>query len=638
MPVEMSDLIDQLPLFLRRPDPNVYMSDNYVVVDFETTTLDKGSPYNPDNKMVCSGYKLGPNHPYVVDPDEIHFKLGNEFQQSHLVDCIEKADFFVAHFSKFEYGWLERCGLPLEKALAFCTMIAEYVLLSNRANPSMLGLNACLKRRGMKTKDELGTKILKAGMCPSEWPVTWLEKYQKDDVIRTETLFLHQRQALLTGGNLMTSFTRNIFTAPIVDIEKNGMHLDAKRVDVLYREALRSQNSLITSIEKFLRGANPRSPAQMRKVLYEDLKFSKPPKHKAALWGKPDSNGVRHPTTSPDYISSLKPRSKRQREFQRLQKALSKVNAALSKSLDKFHTCCEETDDHILTAELNQCVTKTQRLSSTGKNYRAQMQNFARDFKPLFSARHENWEIGEIDQAQLEYRVAVYLGKDDAGLQDILNDVDAHAFTASHIWPEKFGSLDEKSLEYKDMRTDAKSRTFKPLYGGESGTPEEVRYYKAFKEKHKGITAAQTSWKHKCVQDGKFQIPSGLIFYFPNTKILEDGYITNSTNICNYPVQSFATADIVPIGVTYQWHLTRAASLQSFLINTIHDSAIAEVHPDEKQEFAEIGEFAHTECVIEYLKDVYHVDFNVPLEAEVEFNKNWASTPDWEEKYLTQAA
>jgi len=125
------------------------------------------------------------------------------------------------------------------------------------------------------------------------------------------------------------------------------------------------------------------------------------------------------------------------------------------------------------------------------------------------------------------------------------------------------------------------------------------------------------------------------MFYFPNTRVQEDGYITNSTNICNYPVQCVATADIVPIGVVYQWHLMRVAELESYLINTVHDSSVGEVHPGEVEVFKEIGEWAFTTLIYEYLDRVYGIDFNVPLAAECKMSENWSDTEEWREKYLT---
>lgn len=631
----IESLVKQLPHFLLDLNPEIFLSDNYVVLDFETTIIDKGSPYVSENSIVCSSWKCGPSHEAFTG--QSRYLQANEFNQQELVDAILSADFWVAHNTKFEYGWLERCALPLEATLGFCTMLAEYVLLGNRSNPQMLSLERCLKRRKMKTKAGIGKQLLKAGICPSTWPERWLKPYSLQDTDGGEELFLSQRKALVQYDKLKTLFTRCIFTAPLVDIEKNGMHLDPDRSPKLQKDYNVELSRLRGEIDKITGGANPGSHPQMRKVLYEDLKFPKPAIKDKKFWGKPDKEGNPVPTTSNDYIETLKGGTQKQKKFLKLKGEHSKVVAALTKCLNKFTDCINETDDHILTAAMNQAVTVTQRLSSSGKNYKAQFQNFPRIFKPLFSARHEGWSMVEIDQAQLEYRVAVWYGQDKNGLDDILNQVDSHSITATTIFGKRFVEEPVASIR-KQIRTEAKAHTFKPLYGGKSGTPDEVRYYEAFEAKHYGVVAAQKEWKKSALNTGKVTIPSGLTFYFPGTKILDNGYITNSTNICNYPVQSLATADIVPVGVTYQWHLMRIARLVSFLVNTIHDSSLGEVHPDEIEIYGKIGEYAFVDLVYTYLTKVYDIDFNVPLEAEVEVNKNWSDNADWREKYLHEKA
>jgi DNA polymerase I-like protein with 3'-5' exonuclease and polymerase domains len=630
--IKPEELTNELPLFLRELNPELYLSDNYVVLDFETTILDKGSPYNKDNSIVCSSWVCGRGHK-DYDSHRVKYHKGNEFQQDRLVRAVESADFWVAHNSKFEYGWLERCGVPLESTLAFCTMLAEYVLLSNRGNPSMLSLERCLQRRRLGGKEVLGKKLLAAEVCPSTWPERWLKPYSLADSVAGERLFLDQRKALAQQGRLGVCLTRNIFTAPLVDIEKNGMHLDPVRSLILQKKYHGQLQDLREKIDKVTGGANPASPPQMREVVFEKLKFPKP-RDTTENRRKGLISDSGEPSVGAEALLRLKPKTNKQRLFIKLKSEYSKVNAALTKCLNKFAECIEQSEDRILTASMNQAITVTQRLSSTGKNYKAQFQNFARIFKPLFSARKEGWLIGEIDQAQLEYRVAVWYGQDKNGMADIANRVDAHSFTASIVFKGEWEHITPKSSEWDEKRTEAKKDTFKPLYGGQSGTPRQVAYYKAFQKKHNGITEAQNLWKRSAVNDGKVTIPSGLTFYFPNTRILEDGYITNSTNICNYPVQSLATADIVPIGVVYQWHLMRLAKLESFLVNTVHDSTIGEVHPDEVEDYTAIGEYAHVDCVYNYLSEVYKIDFNVPLEIEAKFGEHWAEPKGWEEKYL----
>lgn len=621
----MHELFDKLPPWLREFNYKAYLSDNYVVLDFETTNIDYGNPYNKENSLVCATWRYGPAHPDYTP--ETQYKRASEYEQYELVKAVERAGFFVAHNTKFEYGWLERCGLDIANSLAFCTNIGEYILRSNRRGS--LKLDACLRRRGMTPKVHLGSKLLEAGVCPSTWPEIWLQPYAKQDSVGGEELFLSQRRVMTAQGKLGVAFTRNILTPVLVDMEKRGMHLDADRVYKVYHDYAARMADTQLEFSKLIGGANPNSPKQMREVLYDDFKFQKPTDNK---WlGK-----NKEPTTSFEYIRTLKPRTKKQEKFIEIQERYAVLHAALSKSLTKFMECVRETDDHILTAVFNQTITATQRLSSTGKNYSAQFQNFARIFKPLFSPRNEGWYIGETDQAQLEYRGAVFLGQDEAGMYDIEHKVDAHAYTASIIFEKEWNAVkdDPKSSIRKAIRTASKEHTFKPLYGGKSGKPNEVKYYKAFMQKHKGVSAVQNKWIQEALATKKLKTITGLEFYYPGTKVTESGYVVNTTKICNYQVQMLSTADIVPVSVVYQWHMMRVAGLQSFLISTIHDSSIAEVHPDERKIFAEIAELSFTKVVYKYLYEVYGIDFNVPLEAEIEFKSNWADSEDWQKEFL----
>ena len=52
------------------------------------------------------------------------------------------------------------------------------------------------------------------------------------------------------------------------------------------------------------------------------------------------------------------------------------------------------------------------------------------------------------------------------------------------------------------------------------------------------------------------------------------------TQIKNYPVQSFATADIVPIALLHIDGLLKG--MKSCIVNTVHDSIVIDVHPDEE--------------------------------------------------------
>ena len=74
--------------------------------------------------------------------------------------------------------------------------------------------------------------------------------------------------------------------------------------------------------------------------------------------------------------------------------------------------------------------------------------------------------------------------------------------------------------------------------------------------------------------------------------------------------------------------------MESFLTNTVHDSAIGEIHPEEGELFKSLAVQACDADVVNYLKVVYDIDFDVPLEIEASFGDHWAEKGDWKEKYL----
>lgn len=596
-----------LPKHITNPDPSIYLSDNYVVFDTESTTLDRGSAVNKSNKLVLTVWGNGGNYKSIY---------GDEFSIAEVVEACEQADFVVAQNAKHDLQWLVRAGADLTKIVVYDTMLGAYVEDGNvRKRRDLNSLAARYKVRARK--DKLVNAMIKMGVCPSEIPRSWLELYCEADVRTTEQVFLKQRELLHENNLLPVLYTRCLFTVPLADIEFNGMHLDSELVEKEYIRLCYELADAERQLKTLTGGINPRSTKQLGEFLYGTLKFPVPK----------DRYGHEKKTTTGNYptdkrtIAGLKPRTKKQKLFLELKSKQSKLNAALSKNIEFFQGVCEELGG-TFTAQFNQAVTVTHRLSSSGRKTKfakykdeksVQFQNMPRGYKPMFCSRNDGWLIGEIDQAQLEFRVAGHSGKDKQVLYDINNKVDIHQFTANTL----------TEAGQPTDRQGAKEHTFKPLYGGSSGTEAEQAYYEAFKKKYADLTTTQEGWVNTVLMDKKLVLETGLICYWPDTEVTRSGYITNTSQIYNLPIQNLATAEIVPVGVTYQWHRMKAAKMKSFLVNTIHDSSIGEVHPEEKDQYAEIGEQAFVHDVIKYLDVVYGINFEVPLEAEMSFGRWW---------------
>jgi hypothetical protein len=170
-----------------------------------------------------------------------------------------------------------------------------------------------------------------------------------------------------------------------------------------------------------------------------------------------------------------------------------------------------------------------------------------------------------------------------------------------------------------EKRQAAKSETFKPLYGGQRGTPEQERWYTEFRRRYPELNAVQEGWKHAVITSRKRELitPWGLRFYFPHASVSKSGYVNVTASIYNYPVQSLATADIIPIALVYLWHRIKDAGYAEriWLVNTVHDSVAAELDAELAAWFEHACVQAFTVDVYQFLKRHYGLEFDVPLGA-----------------------
>lgn len=572
-------------------DPSVYTTGSFLTLDLETTNLYKGDAY-ADNSLLLAVWRSG---------GKTKYKWGGVFNQQELVKECESVDFIIAHNAKFELKWLNLCGLDLTKVLVYDTQIGEYVLAGNTSRLTDLSLGKTAPRYNEGIKDKYIDASMKAGICPSELPKSLVLRRCKKDVRQTEAVFKKQLKKLSGRKLLPVMYTRCIFTPCLADMEYNGLKLDPDRVTHEFNAVQEHLDTVTRDMNKFTGGVNPNSPKQMAEFVYDVLKFKPQKKH----------DGSEDRSVSGKVLETLKATNKKQREFIELRKVQAKLTARMNKALKNFMECVQ--NDDVLRAQFNQTVTKTHRLSSSGAVYSVQFQNLPREYKKLFMPRNPEWYIGEIDGAQLEFRVAAFLGQDKVAVHDINEGVDVHQFTADTI----------TAAGQETNRQAAKAHTFKPLFGGTSGTDAEQEYYKAFQEKYKGIANAQKSWVQEVVRTKSLRLVSGLIAYWPDAKRQGSGWVTNTPQIYNLPVQSLATAEIIPIAVTKLWHDLKKHNMQSFLVNTVHDSAIAEIHPDEVLEFQDLSVRAFSDFVYKYLETVYNIQFNVPLGAGLKIGKHW---------------
>jgi len=302
-------------------------------------------------------------------------------------------------------------------------------------------------------------------------------------------------------------------------------------------------------------------------------------------------------------------------EFLTCQIRLNQVNTYINTFCDGIARAVNPST-LLLYTNFNQIVTATGRLSSTDPNF----QNIPRaktfPVKKAIVSRFENGQIIEFDYAQLEFRCAGALSGDKQIYDDIINKVDIHAFTRDTLNAADGGTRD---------RQDAKPETFKPVYGGTYGSPVQMAYYKAFKEKYKGLTKWQNETANFVLRNGFFKLPSGRQYTWTGVHRRWDGQVNVFTQVVNYPVQGFATGDIVPIACILIQREFERLKLRAVPFVTVHDSIAADSPPEEVDTVVKVMH----ECMLGVkaeLKRRYDYELPIPLEVEGKKGYNWLET------------
>jgi DNA polymerase I-like protein with 3'-5' exonuclease and polymerase domains len=296
-------------------------------------------------------------------------------------------------------------------------------------------------------------------------------------------------------------------------------------------------------------------------------------------------------------------------------KRLSAISSYLSSFVDGISNFTKH--DGFLHVGLTQHITATGRFSGRNPN----MQNMPRGgtfpVKRVFVSRWDGGKIMEADFAQLEFRTAAFLAQDEKAMEEINTGFDVHSYTAQVI----------TDAGQKTSRQDAKAHTFAPLFGatGYGRSKAEAAYYKHFVEKYEGIAAWHKKLGDEAMRFMKITNRSGMQYAFPSVRRRDNGMPSHFTMIKNYPVQGFATGDVVPVVLNELHELLQP--LHSCVVNSVHDSMVVDVHPDEEQQVLDIIELLNKN-INDLVEKTYNVTMNVPLLLEAKIGPNWLDTVD----------
>ena len=149
-----------------------------------------------------------------------------------------------------------------------------------------------------------------------------------------------------------------------------------------------------------------------------------------------------------------------------------------------------------------------------------------------------------------------------------------------------------------------------------------MQYYRAFKSKYVGVTRWHRELQNEALITNKIKLPSGRQYFFANVERLRSGSVTNATAIKNYPVQGFATADLLPIALINLKNLLTNRKLKTIICNTVHDSVVLDVYPGEDEQAITTLKDAMMSLSNECVKR-YGFKYTMPIGIELKIGKDW---------------
>jgi len=152
--------------------------------------------------------------------------------------------------------------------------------------------------------------------------------------------------------------------------------------------------------------------------------------------------------------------------------------------------------------------------------------------------------------------------------------------------------------------------------------PHVKRYFDEYFTIYEGLAEWHKTLFKGVLDNGLVTVPSGREYHFPNAERIAGGRVTNATAVVNYPVQGFATGDLVPLSCIRAHKLFKKNKVKSRLILSVHDSIVVDVSPEETGLIKELLKEAMVGVVGE-AKQRWNYEFVLPLDIEIAVGSNW---------------
>lgn len=634
-----------------------------LILDLETTINcpvgnNKANPMWRGNKIIAAGYVVLGTSAVVT-----HYSSGGLNEEIIKDKCdISNVELLVGQNIKFDLLYLYR-GTPTAKLpRIWDTQLAAYLLSCQQHQYASLD-ELTMEYIGKEAlKDDKIKGYWKEGIPTEKIPSTELCAYLRKDVENTEAIFKRQFVEAEELGIMELMLTQMDALRATIVMNLHGMAVDWNYVTDKKKEL----EEKITSIENTLKEFEPDLDYMSNKELSlhffggdkkivrrEPVGFYKNgnPKFKNVEsiltikgrikpFGEVGKSGYYSVDDSvltqimDDKIAPVHPYDHAVAHSILQLRKLKKIKETYYEGLSSLRF-----PRGLIYPNLNHCATKTGRLTATNPNL--QNQTDEGGVKAAYVSRFPNGKILELDYSQLEMVALAYLADDKQLIEDINNGRDMHR--------ELYNGM------YGRYPTDAERKPFKRfsfllVYGGgvptlmaQSGCDKATakKFIDTFYSRYKGVkkyheqivkdAVAKAVVEYSPTTSGPQYVyyhrsPTGRHYMFkkyPNE--YKKGEMTFSpTELKNWPIQGFATGDVVPMMVGILLRKLEEANIhdQALLVMTVHDSVVLDTTEEMLYKAASIAKKT-LEDAPKYLKMYFDIDFPCQLKVGVEAGDNW---------------
>ena len=387
----------------------------YLILDVETTTFQKGNRHSQRNKLCLIGIltSTGEEHIYDIEYSE----HGYADQLAEVQALIDNANTVVVFNGKFDLGWLCRFGIHRRTGSVFDVQLAEFILSGQTMTcPS---LNEVAAKYGVEQKLDEVKQLWEQGIDTTDIPKEMLTTYLSQDLLVTEKCYFKQLQSISslpqTMKRLLSLSNQDLLV--LLEMEQNGLHInfanmemesikiDAElkqligKLDDYFRDVpdmLRNYNSgdclsallyggTLTATTRHVVGQYKTGPkVGQDRYRIDNMQYLLPRRIDPPRGSALKKEGFY--STNEETLRSVKC-GKEERKIVDKLLALSKLEKLQNTYYKGLRSLAEEKDwkPNYLYGQFNQCIARTGRLSSSAPN----LQNFPGEVDQFLESRYD---------------------------------------------------------------------------------------------------------------------------------------------------------------------------------------------------------------------------------------------------------